>query len=170
VIFGDTIITPSSYLKEMIDAHLNAKTKENKLAATIGIMKVENVERWGIVKLSEEKIGKCFRVLDLIEKPKKEEAPSKWAISGCYIFEPCIFDAIKETLKNPPGAKGEYQITDSMKILLKHGFSILALPLDIAHYDLGTIEDYVTTFVEFALMDEKFRQIILKRLKERKLI
>jgi UTP--glucose-1-phosphate uridylyltransferase len=170
VVFGDTIITPPTYLKEMIDAHVNTRIYDKNLAATIGVMKVENVERWGIVKISDEKIGKCFRILDMVEKPKKEEAPSKLAISGCYVFEPVIFDAIRETLKRPPGAKGEYQITDSMKILLEKGFSIFALPLDVAHYDLGTLEDYVGTFVEFALRHDEFGPVVRERLKKKNLL
>lgn len=170
VVFGDTIITPPTYLKEMINAHVNTRIHDKNLVATVGMMKVKDVERWGILKLSDEKIGESFRVLDMIEKPKKEEAPSDWALAGCYVFEPAIFDAIRETLKRPPGAKGEYQITDSMKILLEKGFSIFALPLNVAHYDLGTIEDYVSTFVEFALKNEKFGPIIREKMKNKNLL
>lgn len=170
VIFGDTIIDPPTFLKEIIDEHTNVKTNDKKLAATVGVMNVEDVERWGIVKISDEKIGRCFKVLDMVEKPKKEEAPSNLAISGCYVFEPVIFEAIRETLKRPPGAKGEYQITDSMRILLKNGFSIFALPLGIAHYDLGTLEDYVATFVEFAFRHDKFGPIVKERLKKKNLL
>jgi len=171
VVFGDTIITPPTYLKDMINAHTTIRGYDKNLAVTVGIMEVEDVERWGIVKISDsDRIDKCFRVLDLIEKPKKGEAPSNWAISGCYVFEPVIFDAIKETLKRPPGARGEYQITDSMKILIEKGFSIFAMPLAIGHYDLGTIEDYVATFVEFALKDNRFGPIIKKRLKKKNLL
>jgi UTP--glucose-1-phosphate uridylyltransferase len=171
VIFGDTIIEPPTYLKDMINAHLHIKKQDKKLAATFGVMKVENVERWGIVKLSEdEEINGCFRVVDLVEKPKREEAPSNWAISGCYIFEPVIFDAIRETLRRPPGAKGEYQITDAMKILIEKGYSIFCMPLEIAHYDLGTPEDYVATFVEFALRHEKFGPLVRERLKKKNLL
>lgn len=170
VVFGDTIITPPTYLKNLIDSHVKARKYDKNLAVTVGVMKVENVERWGIVKISDKKVGKCFKVLDLIEKPKKEEAPSNWAVSGCYVFEPVIFDAIKETMKRPPGVRGEYQITDSMKILLEKGFSIFALPLDVGHYDLGTIEDYASTFVEFALRHDHLGPIIRERLKRKKLL
>lgn len=170
VVFGDTIITPPTYLKEMIDAHVNTRIHDKNLVATIGAMKVKNVERWGILKISDKKIGNCFKVLDMIEKPKKEDAPSNWAIAGCYVFEPTIFDAIRETLTRPPGAKGEYQITDSMKILMEKGFSIFALPLQVAHYDLGTIEDYASTFVEFALKHEKLGPIIREKLKKKNVL
>jgi len=171
VVFGDTIITPPTYLKDMINAHTTIRDHDKNLAVTVGIMRVKNVERWGIVKTSEsEKIANCYKILDLIEKPKKDKAPSNWAVSGCYVFEPIIFDAIKETLKRPPGAKGEYQITDSIRILIEKGLSVFAMPLEIGHYDLGTIEDYVATFVEFALKDSRFSSIIKKRLKKKNLL
>ena len=171
VVFGDTIITPPTYLRDMIKAHTKIRKHDKNLAVTVGVMKVKNVERWGIVKPSEsEKIGKCFKILDLIEKPKKDEAPSNWAVSGCYVFEPVIFDAIKETLERPPGARGEYQITDSMRILIEKGFSVFAMPLEIGHYDLGTIEDYVSTFVEFAFKNEILGPVIKEKLKKKKLL
>ena len=169
VVFGDTIITPPTYLKEMISSHVNTRIHDKKLVATVGMMKVKDPERWGMLKLSDEKVGECFRVTDMIEKPKKEDSPSEWALAGCYVFEPQIFEAIRETLLRPPGAKGEYQITDSMKILIEKGFSVFALPLNVAHYDLGTMEDYVTTFVEFALKSEKFGPIIREKMKSKNL-
>ncbi|MDI6806913.1 MAG: sugar phosphate nucleotidyltransferase [Candidatus Aenigmarchaeota archaeon] len=170
VIFGDTLIDPPTFLKELINEHVNTRIQDKNLAATVGVMRVEDVERWGIVKTSDEKIGRCFKVLDMVEKPKKAESPSNLAISGCYVFEPVIFEAIRETLRRSPGAKGEYQITDSMKILLERGFSIFALPLDIAHYDLGTIEDYVATFVEFVFKHDKFGPLVRERLKKKNLL
>jgi UTP--glucose-1-phosphate uridylyltransferase len=170
VIFGDTIIEPPDYLKKMIDSHVNTRIHDKNLAATVGIMEVEDVERWGIVELSKERVGECIRISGLVEKPKKDEAPSNWAIAGCYVFEPVIFDAIRDILREPPGARGEYQITDAMRKLIEKGFSVYALPLKVAHYDLGTMEDYVSTFVEFALKNEKFGPIIRERLRKKKMI
>ena len=153
----------------MINAHVNARIQDKNIVATIGMMKVKDPERWGMLKLSDFKIGDSVKVLDMIEKPKKGESPSDWAIAGCYVFEPDIFDAIRDTLMKPPGAKGEYQITDAMRIMLEKGLSIFALPLNVCHHDLGTIEDYVTTFVEFALRNEKYGPVIRERMKSKNL-
>jgi len=170
VIFGDTLIQPADYLKQMVSVHERLKMKEEMFGATIGIMEVDNVERWGIVKLGKN-VDECFEIVDMVEKPKKEEAPSNWAIAGVYVFEPSIFDAIEESLKRPPGVKGEYQLTDAMRILVKEmGFKIYGLPLNIAHYDLGTIEDYVATFVEFALHHKELGPKIRERLKKKGLL
>ena len=165
VVLGDTLIKPQNYLKQMAEIHEKLKRRDEMLGATICITEAEDVERWGIVKLGENVDG-CFKILDMVEKPKKEEAPSNWAIAGVYIFEPVIFDAIDEILKRPPGAKGEYQITDAMKVLSREmGYNIYGIPMKVTHYDLGTLEDYIATFVEFALSHKKFGPIIREKLK-----
>ena len=51
---------------------------------------------------------------DLVEKPKPENAPSNLAITGRYVLPPAIFDCLART---KPGAGGEIQLTDAMRIL-----------------------------------------------------
>ena len=57
-----------------------------------------------------------YKVKDMVEKPKFEEAPTDLAIIGRYVLTPDIFDEIEKTT---PGAGGEIQITDAMRSLLK---------------------------------------------------
>src|SRR3712207_8999001 len=57
---------------------------------------------------------RSYKVKDLIEKPKKEEAPSNIAILGRYIITPKIFDILDNT---KPGRGGEIQLTDALKTL-----------------------------------------------------
>ena len=71
--------------KKMLQLH-----KKNKATATIALTKVEDPSHFGVAKLQEDKI------LEFIEKPKKEEAPSNWINSGYYILEPEVFDIAKE--------------------------------------------------------------------------
>jgi hypothetical protein len=52
-----------------------------------------------------------FRVTDMVEKPKPEDAPSNLAIIGRYILTPDIFEKIEQT---EPGKGGEIQITDAL--------------------------------------------------------
>ncbi len=70
--------------KKMLQLH-----KKNKAAATIALTKVEDPSHFGVAKLQEDKI------LEFIEKPKREEAPSNWINSGYYILEPEVFDIAK---------------------------------------------------------------------------
>src|SRR3972149_3685808 len=69
---------------------------------------------YGVVKA--EKVGpRPYRVLDLVEKPKKNP-PSNLAIIGRYILTPGIFTALEGTR---PGKGGELQLTDGLRTLLK---------------------------------------------------
>ena len=69
-----------------------------------------NVHRYGVVEPGNWS-GKAFRIEAMVEKPKREEAPSNLIISGRYILQPEIFAEIE---KQEPGAGGEIQITDAM--------------------------------------------------------
>ena len=50
----------------------------------------------------------------MIEKPKVENAPSRWAVIGRYVLDPLVFDALRNT---KPGAMGEVQLTDALRAL-----------------------------------------------------
>ena len=60
--------------------------------------------------------GKLYEVLDLVEKPKAEDAPSNLAEIGRYILTPTVFETLSEI---EPGAGGELQLTDGLRGLLQ---------------------------------------------------
>ena len=55
-----------------------------------------------------------------------------------YIFEPGIFEAIRNTKF---GYKGEYQLTDSIKVLVEQGARVIYKKIAGIHIDVGTPED-----------------------------
>ncbi len=57
-------------------------------AATIGLKAIDDVSTRGVVKMDGDKI------IQFVEKPKPEEAPSNLISSGYYIFSPKIFDYV----------------------------------------------------------------------------
>jgi UDP-N-acetylglucosamine diphosphorylase / glucose-1-phosphate thymidylyltransferase / UDP-N-acetylgalactosamine diphosphorylase / glucosamine-1-phosphate N-acetyltransferase / galactosamine-1-phosphate N-acetyltransferase len=129
VVLGDDFFYPKTFLKEILEFH-----KKNNADATIGVAKVEDVTRHGIIKPGDNN-----KIVDIIEKPSKEKAPSNLGCMGVYIFKPIIFEAINKT---KPGVKNEYQITDSIKILVDEGRKILFSEIKGTHIDVGTLEDY----------------------------
>jgi len=68
-------------LNKMIKFH-----QKNQAIATIALTEVTDPTHFGIAKLAKDKI------LEFIEKPKKEEAPSNYASSGYYLLSPKVFD------------------------------------------------------------------------------
>jgi UTP--glucose-1-phosphate uridylyltransferase len=108
-----------------------------------------------------------FRVLNLIEKPKPQDAPSNLAIAGRYIFSPLIFDMIRRV---QPDQRGEIQLTDAIQFLCEEGRRVVAVRLRPSEkrYDIGNFPSYFESFVEFALADpmygEEFRRVLQRLL------
>jgi UTP--glucose-1-phosphate uridylyltransferase len=87
------------------------------------------------------------RVLDIVEKPRPEDAPSTLAVMGRYVFTPEIFDAIDRV---QPGKGGEIQLTDAMALLLQEQ-TIYGYVFEDGRYDIGKKLDYLRATVELAI-------------------
>lgn len=160
VCLGDSIIKssqPASLLKRLIETH-----EKRKSSVTIAFREVsrENVIKYGIAAPdSEHDYGLDFRLKGLIEKPSVDDAPSTLAISARYVFNADIFDAIRKTPLN----KGEYQITDSIRLLMdKSEVWGVRLAPDENRFDVGGFKTYFETFLKFAFEDEDFGQDLRK--------
>jgi UTP--glucose-1-phosphate uridylyltransferase len=92
----------------------------------------EDTRRYGIVKQEQVAEG-VHRILDMVEKPASNEAPSDLAILGRYILTPEIFAALRDT---PPGKGGEIQLTDGLALLLKQQ-AIYGYTFDGTYHDAG---------------------------------
>ena len=94
---------------------------------------------------------------DLVEKPKREEAPSNLAIIGRYLLTPDIFPALRETASD---RTGEIQLTNGLRRLLKER-KIFAYEIDGSRHDTGNKLGYLQAVVYFALrrpdLSEAFR-------------
>ena len=80
-----------------------------------------------------------YRVTDMVEKPKPEDAPTNLAIIGRYILTPDIFDIIRDT---PPGKNGEVQITDALLQQAKKG-CVMAYKFKGKRFDCGSIDGFI---------------------------
>ncbi|HWG58986.1 MAG TPA: UTP--glucose-1-phosphate uridylyltransferase GalU [Candidatus Acidoferrales bacterium] len=115
----------------------------------------ERVHLYGIVDASREKDsgdGRLLRVKDLVEKPRAEEAPSNWGVSGRYVLPPEIFGYLRQT---KPGAGGEIQLTDGLKMLAKTS-GLWAHVYDGKTHDAGDKLGFLRATVEFGLRNPKF--------------
>lgn len=149
VLLGDDVVdSKKPVLKQMIEQY------EKYRCSIIGVQEVpyEDVSKYGIVDCQRVEKN-LFKVKNLVEKPKKETAPSRMAILGRYIITPRIFD-ILENLK--PGAGGEIQLTDALKELLTYE-SIYAYNFEGKRYDIGDKLGFLKATVEFALKREDLK-------------
>lgn len=91
-----------------------------------------------------------LRVLDMVEKPSVEDAPSRMAVLGRYVITPTIFDILAHTL---PGKGNEIQLTDALQVLAKRQ-PVYAYDFEGIRYDLGDKLGFLKATVEFALRRE----------------
>ena len=105
VILADDLIKGSNTIKEMISNYSSG----NMLA----IMDVNNqdVSSYGIISPGKTLENNVTEILDLIEKPSIDKAPSNMAVVGRYIIEPSVF---KELEKQNRGTSNEIQLTDAI--------------------------------------------------------
>jgi UTP--glucose-1-phosphate uridylyltransferase len=110
------------------------------------------------------------RILDVVEKPKPEDAPSNLAVMGRYVFTPEIFDCLDRIR---PGAGGDMQLTDAIALLLEQQ-TIYGFVFEDGRYDIGDKLDYLRATVELAIDREdlgpKFRTFLADLVQRKKLI
>ncbi len=113
----------------------------------------EVVQNYGVVDAvaTEERL---HRIRGLVEKPRREDAPSNLTIVGRYILPYQIFDCLERT---PPGAKGEIQLTDGLKMLLERE-ELYAYEFLGTRYDGGTPMGLLRAGLEFALARDDTRK------------
>ena len=167
VALGDSIIGLQGGSR--ICERMAAAYEEHNAAAVIAVEEVplEHVSLYGVVQPETE--GDDFSINTLVEKPSPEEAPSRLAIAGRYIFAPVIFDMIKRV---EPDKRGEIQLTDAIRMICESGRRVVGVKLgpDERRYDIGNIPSYFETFIEFALADpdhgDRVRRYLTKLLAE----
>ncbi len=143
VLLGDDIVKAEKpCLAQMIEVF------NEKQASVLGVQTVphEHICKYGAIDATPEG-ERTYRVHDMVEKPKPEEAPSDIAVLGRYILTPEIFECIERT---PRGKGGEIQLTDAIELLGKQQ-PIYAYDFVGRRYDVGDRMGYLEAMVEYAL-------------------
>ncbi len=165
VLLGDDIMTSSRALESMLAVHarygcsvLAVKEMSRQEISAYGSLRPEPVEE------------ELVRVLDIVEKPAPEEAPSNYAVLGRYVLTPEIFDALAVV---QPGAGGEIQLTDAIGLLLGEQ-TVYGHVFVHGRYDIGNKLDYLRATVELALerddVGRGFRAYLADLVRQQKLV
>lgn len=144
-------------LARMVDAY--SRTGGNHLA--VYEVPTDQTDQYGIVGLGDEVADGVHKIAKMVEKPKKDVAPSNLAISGRYILQPEIFDLLATQER---GAGGEIQLTDSMLKLAK-GQDFYSVTFDGAIYDCGSKLGFLMANVAYALDRPDIADTFLPELK-----
>jgi len=106
----------------------------------------DDVSRYGVIAYEPVREG-VYRITDLVEKPRKEEAPSDLAIIGRYILTPDIFSALEATVAD---RTGEIQLTNGLRRLLQKR-PLFACEVAGVRHDTGNKLGFLKAVVYFAL-------------------
>lgn len=145
VLYGDDIIfSEKPVVKQLIDVY------DRYELPVVGVKEVpiELVMKYDSLK-TEPLEKDIYKVLTMIEKPRRDQIYSQFAILGRVLLTPDVFDIIDSL---PPGAGGEIQLTDAMKIMAETG-GMTAVDFEGTRYDMGSKLGFLKANTEQALND-----------------
>lgn len=129
----------------------------------IAVVKTDDYgkNRYGIVKTEPTPNPRLHKIIDIIEKPGPQDAPSDLAAMGRYILPQEIFAELEITGK---GAGGEIQLTDAIRSLLaKKDF--YAFEFEGERLDAGELNGYLEATIKLALKRDDLKENLLKYIK-----
>lgn len=120
------------------------------------------LSNYGVVKLVTDNlsVNTPLSVLEIIEKPKHNLAPSNKRVVGRYILESSIFEYLRKT---KPGKDNEIQLTDSLKdYILDNKDSLQATLSDSQVFDCGSLKGFLSANITLGLKDKELKKIIME--------
>lgn len=144
IMLGDDLMEDETPLtKQLIDSY------EETGASTLAVMRVphEDTSKYGVINPAKEVKDGLYDVVNFVEKPNPEDAPSDLAIIGRYLLTPDIFDILENT---KPGKGNEVQLTDAIDTLNKDG-KVYAHEFKGDRFDTGNKFGWLQTNIEFGL-------------------
>ncbi len=137
----DLIAGDPPCLSQMLDNHkvhggsvIAVETVPPDKTSSYGIVEIDNASK---------------RIMQIVEKPAPENAPSNLAVVGRYLLSPIIFDKLENTGR---GASGEIQLTDAIADLLDES-PVYAYRFSGERYDCGNKLGYLKATVAYGLTD-----------------
>lgn len=164
VLLGDDVVynPEQPALKQMMDAF-------SRLGTTmLGCQEVpqELVSRYGIVQGQPTDDDRVVKLIDMVEKPAVDEAPSRLAALGRYILTPDIFEILRRV---QPGKGREIQLTDALRLMADRE-AVYAYTFSGRSYDTGNKLGFLKATVEYALrredLGDAFREYLRHSLPE----
>ena len=159
VLLGDDIIdSERPCLRQLLD------TFDAYHGSVLALERVpmENISSYGCVRANPLTERVC-QVLDMVEKPRQEEAPSDMAIIGRYVLTPRIFGFLEQ---QQPGAGGEIQLTDAILRLSKEE-KVYGCLFEGLRHDCGDKLGFLKATVDMALKRKEFKREFEAYLRQR---
>ncbi len=148
VLLGDDIIDSA---RPCLRQLLNVFDEYGGSVLALEKVPMENISSYGCVRASQI-ADRVFDVVDMVEKPSREEAPSDMAIIGRYVLTPRIFSILEQ---QEPGKGGEIQLTDAILKLAREE-KVYGCLFEGLHHDCGDKLGFLKATVDMALKRDEF--------------
>jgi UTP--glucose-1-phosphate uridylyltransferase len=138
----DIIVSRTPCMRQLLDVYARYQ------GPIVAVMRIPGVDisRYGVIK-PKPLGGNVYEVLDMVEKPAPEDAPSDLAIIGRYVLTPDLFPILAQTTAD---SRGEIQLTNGLRTLRQQR-PIYAVEFEGTRYDTGDKLGFLKATVAFAL-------------------
>ncbi|MBQ8599293.1 MAG: UTP--glucose-1-phosphate uridylyltransferase GalU [Oscillospiraceae bacterium] len=146
VLYGDDVVIGGEKpaVKELCEAY----EKYGLSVAGIKPVAIDQISKYCSLKVEDmaDEQG-IVRVTDMVEKPMPTQVLSNYSILGRVVLTPDIFPILEKTR---PGANGEIQLTDAMKVLAQTQ-GMVGREFTGTRYDMGNKFGILQAIVQVAL-------------------
>ena len=155
----DLFLSEKSCLMQLDEVY----RQTNGSVIAVNKIDADNIHKYGVIKPGLVN-SRAIQVVDIVEKPKYEDAPSDIAVCGRYILSSSIFKYLNIT---SPDSGEEIQLTDAIKLMLKDE-SVYACVYEGEKFDCGSKKGFVEATLAIALRDleikDEIKDLIRKQL------
>jgi len=150
ILADDLLVHEIGCLSQLLNIH-----HENN-SSVLGVFAADpgKISNYGVIDGVLD--GDSYKLNNIIEKPKVEEAPSNLAVFGRYILSKEIFNYLENT---NPGVNGEIQLTDAIKSLIEKD-AVRATEIMGKRFDCGSKEGYISAIIDRSLSIEKYKDAL----------
>lgn len=159
VFFGDDLI--DSEIPALLQMKKIFTTSQRPILSLYQKPK-EEISKYGVVQV-EKIANSIFKIKDIIEKPKVEEAPSDLAVIGRYIFTPDIFDYLE---KIKPNERGEIILADALREMVRDGKIVYGYQIKGKWLECGEKLSWIKSNVYLSLKHPEFGEEIKSFIKK----
>ena len=154
VLLPDVLVDNSANQATDLAGMLAAYDQQQTAQLMVEEVAWEQVEKYGIVAPAGDvpAPNQSADLVGMVEKPKRDAAPSNLAVIGRYALPGHIFSILEAT---KPGAGGEIQLTDALETLREQS-GVQAYRMQGTTYDCGQPLGYLEATLAYARRHPEF--------------
>lgn len=149
---GPVLVVQGDNLFELNLRGMLAFMEKKNAFMVVALTRAEEVEAYGIADLDAD-----GRILKFVEKPKKEDAPSRFANAGIYLISPEVKKVFDEPeVQKMIGVNKRLDFgLDFIPYLIGRGYPVYGYQMEGEWYDVGTPKGYLDTVKNVLKSDER---------------